>query len=186
MLQYFMKRLYYTRIIHVVTLLLFTISPAYAIPGKPFLVTEVIDGDTVSIKVRSFIGIPLKMEQVKLIGIDAPDLKQEPWGRLTKKHLKKLINDSSWVVNVELDMEQRDRHGRLLAYLWTKNGRLINEMMLEDGFVFLHALPPNVKHLEQLASAQKMAQLHKRGVWGKDGLKKSPSEWRREHPKYQE
>ena len=112
-----MRRFYYTRIVAIIFLIAFITSPSYALPGNSYVVTAVHDGDTVSIKVKSFAGFPLKIERVRLIGIDAPELGQDPWGRKAKKQLKKLVSESDWVVNVEFDVDQRDKYGRLLGYL---------------------------------------------------------------------
>ena len=87
--------------------------------------TKVHDGDTVSIRVSSFARIPIRTERVRLIGIDAPELEQE-WGWHAKRYLKKILSESDWIVSVETDVEQRDKYGRLLAYLWDKDGRMIN------------------------------------------------------------
>lgn len=191
-----MKLSYYTRFSLIIILVLFITFPASATnPHSPpfskggmegfekFRVTEVHDGDTISIRTRSFAGVPLKIERVRLIGIDTSELKQEPWGRKAKKHLKEIISVSDWVVSVEMDVEERDKYGRLLAYLWDKNGVLINERMIEDGYAVLYTIPPNVKHSARFVEAQKKAQQRKIGIWGKRGLKKSPSEWRKEHPR---
>ncbi|MBI3592189.1 MAG: thermonuclease family protein [Nitrospirae bacterium] len=150
---------------------------------KEFRVTAVHDGDTISIRAKSLAGIPIKIERVRLIGIDAPELKQETWGRDAKRYLKKLISESDWTVNVEFDVQQRDRYGRLLAYLWSNKGQMINERMLEAGYAVLYTIPPNVKYVERLAGAQKRAVSKKAGIWRSGGLKESPEQWRREHPR---
>ncbi len=150
---------------------------------SPVTVVEVHDGDTVSIKTRTFLGISLSIERVRLIGIDAPEIKQEPWGTRAKRHLKRLINESGGVVYLELDIDRRDKYGRILAYLWDKNGRMLNQKMLEDGYALLYTVPPNVKYVDILKEAQQKARLNKTGIWGRDGLKKSPEEWRKENPR---
>lgn len=180
-----MKYSNYTRIF-LYTLVLLSLSfsfYAYAEKGKTFRVIEVNDGDTISIKTKSLLGMPTRIERLRLIGIDAPELRQEPWGRLSKRHLKKLISESDWIVSIEFDVEQRDKYGRLLGYLWDKRGRLINEKMLEDGYAVLYTIPPNIKYVERFITAQRKAQQKKVGIWGKNGLKKSPKEWREEHPR---
>ena len=180
-----MRRSYYTKIVLIIFLITFITSPLYAFSGPPYVVTSVHDGDTVSIKVESFAGFPLKIERVRLIGIDAPELGQEPWGRKAKRHLKKLISESRWVVNVEFDVEQRDKYGRLLGYLWSKNGGiLINERMIEDGYAVLYTASPNVRYADRFIEAQKKAQLKSVGIWGKKGLTQNPSLWRKDHPSY--
>src|SRR5512135_3072522 len=153
-----MRRYYYTKIVIIIFLMAFITSPLYALPGTSYLVTDVHDGDTVSIKVKSFAGFPLQIERVRLIGIDAPELGRDPWGRKAKKHLKKLISESDWVVNVEFDVEQSDKYGRLLGYLWNRRkGALINEQMIEDGYAVLYTVQPNVKYAERFVGAQKRA-----------------------------
>ncbi|MDI6801218.1 MAG: thermonuclease family protein [Thermodesulfovibrionales bacterium] len=164
----------------IIILFLFTVSPADAAFPAKVRVTKVHDGNTVSIRISR---LSLKTERVRLIGMDAPELGQEPWGRRAKRHLKKLISDSDWIVRIELDINERDKYGRLLAYLWTDDKKLINERMIEDGYAVLYTIPPNVKHVERLIAAQKKAQTRKTGIWGKGGLRETPEEWRREHPR---
>jgi micrococcal nuclease len=177
-----MRRFYYTKIVIIIFLTLFITSPLYALPGDSYVVTNVLDGDTVSIKVKSFAGFPLKLERVRLIGIDAPELGQDPWGRRAKRHLKKLISESGGVVNVEFDVELRDKYGRLLGYLWSrKKGTIINERMVEDGYAVLYTFPPNVKYAERFIESQKRAQSKGLGIWGSKGLTQNPAEWRKEH-----
>mgnify|MGYP000117790960 CR=1 FL=1 len=178
-----MKLSYYTRIPIIICLILFIPFLTDAAHAAKFRVTKVHDGDTVSIRISGFAKIPVKTEKVRLIGIDAPELKQEPWGRLSKRYLKKLISESDWIVDLEFDVEQRDKYGRLLAYLIDKNGKMINEKMLEAGHAILYTIPPNVKYVERFTEAQKKAQLSKAGIWRKGGLRKSPEQWRMEHPK---
>ncbi len=148
-----------------------------------YKVTEVHDGDTVTIIMDSFLGIFLKTERIRLIGIDAPELAQEPWGRKAKNHLKKLIKESDGMVRLELDVQHRDKYGRVLAYLWRKDGKMINYLMIRDGYAMLYTVPPNVKYVELFTEAQKLARNETRGIWGKDGLSETPSKWRKEHPR---
>lgn len=146
-------------------------------------VTEVNDGDTVTIITKSFLGIIIKTEKVRLIGIDAPELAQEPFGRKAKNHLKKILRESDWLVKVELDVQKRDRYGRVLAYLWTKQGEMVNYRMVRDGYAMVYTVAPNVKYAEKLLEAQRLAREEGRGIWGKDGLKETPQDWRKKNPR---
>ncbi len=178
-----MKRFYYAGILAFLVPLLSIISLAHAVPGERFRVTRVHDGDTVSIRVSGFAKLPLKTEKVRLIGIDTPELNQGPWGRQAKRQLKKLMSESDWIVNVEFGVEQRDKYGRLLAYLWGKDGKMINERMLESGYAALFTIPPNVKYAERFIAAQKRAESLRAGIWKNGGLRESPYEWRERHPR---
>ncbi|MEW6571598.1 MAG: thermonuclease family protein [Nitrospirota bacterium] len=141
-----------------------------------FFVTEINDGDTISVIMNK------KREKVRLIGIDAPEIGQKPWGRRSKKFLKDLVSSSGWKVRVELDIQPRDKYGRMLAYVWTKDGRLVNLLMLKNGYAMLFTVPPNVKYVSEFREAQREAREKKRGIWSKNGLRERPRDYRREHP----
>lgn len=141
-------------------------------------VTAVHDGDTVSIMINK------REERVRLIGIDAPELGQEPWGERAKRKLQDIIRKTDRIVRVEFDIEERDKYGRLLAYLWTKDGRLINEEMVRSGHAFLYTIPPNVRYVERLKEAQEIASKKKIGLWRGDGIGERPSHYRKTHPRY--
>lgn len=148
-----------------------------------YRVIEVHDGDTVTVVKDSFLGILAKKEKIRLIGIDAPEIAQEPWGRRAKNHLRKLIRESDWQVKIELDVQQRDKYGRVLAYLWDKNGNMINYLMIRNGYAMVYTIPPNVKYAELFLQAQSLARDEKKGIWGKEGLTEKPSDWRKANPR---
>lgn len=140
-------------------------------------VVEVHDGDTVSVILGG------KKERVRCIGIDAPELGQIPWGEKASEHMVSLLGDAGWRVELELDIERRDKYGRLLAYLRTSDGRIINQSMLENGYAVLFTVPPNVKYSRIFTASQKEARLKKLGIWGEEGLKENPRDYRRSHPR---
>lgn len=144
----------------------------------PAKVIKVHDGDTVSIIINR------KKEKLRLIGIDAPELRQHPWGTISKKHLNKIFEDSGWSVAVELDIEQRDKYGRLLGYIWTRDGKMVNLEMIKGGYAVLYTIPPNVKHADGFREAQRTARESGLNIWGRKGLKQLPEDYRREHPRH--
>jgi micrococcal nuclease len=174
--------LYYTKIFIIFFLSLFIADAGYALPGNPHAVTSVNDGDTISIKSAGLSGAGPRIERLRLIGIDAPEMGQGKWGREAKKRLKELVNGSSRVVNVEFDVEQRDKYGRLLGYIWSKDGSMINERMVEEGYAVLYTIRPNVRYVDRFIRAEKKARGNRLGIWGTDGLRQRPSDWRKENP----
>jgi micrococcal nuclease len=140
-------------------------------------VVKVHDGDTLSVLIGR------KKERVRLTGIDAPELGQRPWGARAKRHLEELINSSGRTVSLEPDVQRRDKYGRLLAYLWSGDGKLVNLEMLNDGYAVLFTVPPNVKHVDALRDAQRHARERGLGIWGRDGLKETPGDYRKRHPR---
>lgn len=145
--------------------------------GKAVLAEKIYDGDTIGAVVKG------SFEKVRLIGIDAPEMAQRPWGKKARKSLEALLAASDSKILLEYDVEQRDKYGRILGYLWTQDGRLINEELLKKGSVVLFTYPPNVKYVKRLQTAQKMARDNKSGIWGENGLREMPYEYRKEHPR---
>jgi micrococcal nuclease len=152
-------------------------SEAKRVDEGSLYVEKVSDGDTIEAVVQG------RVERIRLIGIDAPELDQRPWGRKSKKFLQDLISSAGWQLGIEYDVEQRDKHDRILAYLWTRDGKMINEEMVRNGYAVLFTFPPNVKHADRLAAAQVIARENELGVWGKGGLRQQPSDYRKEHPR---
>jgi micrococcal nuclease len=114
------------------------------------------DGNTIRVKLQDHI------DQVRLIGIDAPELRQAPWGEHARDALKALVEGKP--VTLETDATVRDETGRLLAHVYV-DGLLINAEMIRLGHAILYTVPPNVAHIEQYKKAQEEARQGRRGVW---------------------
>jgi len=123
-------------------------------------VATVVDGDTLRVQIKGD-----GEEKVRLIGIDAPE-EDEPFFDDAKQELVRLVKNQT--VLLELDVEERDRYGRLLAYVWLGD-KLINAELLRLGVATVYTLPPNVKHVDLLSAAQDEAQSAGRGMWGAQG-----------------
>ncbi|HYQ48486.1 MAG TPA: thermonuclease family protein [Thermodesulfovibrionales bacterium] len=147
------------------------------IDERSVFVEKVADGDSVEAVLGG------RRVQIRLIGIDAPELGQRPWGKKAKKYLEDLIAASGWEVGLEYDVEKYDKYGRLLAYLRTRDGKLVNEELLRAGLAVIFTFPPNVKYTDRFRTAQIIARENKAGIWGKAGLRQLPSDYRKEHPR---
>jgi len=170
-----------TILISAVLLSLFSLYSRYQavkpLPEGMVRVVEVYDGDTIGVVVNG------NREKIRLIGIDAPEMGQQPWGKAAKEHLRELLENSDWVVALTFDVQERDKYGRLLRYITTPDGSMINVQMLRDGYAMLLTIPPNIKHVDELRKAQHKARGKSIGIWGRGGLKETPREYRKEHPR---
>ncbi len=140
-------------------------------------VVKIFDGDTISVLLDG------TAEKIRLVGIDAPELDQKPWGLKSKKHLEGLINLSNWTVDLEFDIERRDKYGRLLCYLFSDDKTMINLRMVQDGYAMLFTVPPNIKYADIFKDGQKKAREQKLGIWSSNGLKESPGDYRKRNPR---
>ncbi|MGB3237598.1 MAG: thermonuclease family protein [Geitlerinemataceae cyanobacterium] len=145
--------------------------------ANPVSIQRVASGQTVEI-VTVAAQTPTS-QTVRLIGIDTPDLQQQPWGVEAKQQLEELLGTKS--VRLEFDVERHDRYGRSLAYLWVGN-QLANEQLVATGHALAMPRSPNVKYQEQLQRAQESARLMGKGIWNPDNpLRQTPTEFRHQN-----
>lgn len=145
--------------------------------GLQVNVVQVVSGQT--LEVTGIGEQPAKATRVRLQGIDAPDLQQQPWGRAAKKRLEALIGGEP--VLVEFDVQDKDTFGRRLAYIW-QDGMLLNELLVADGYVLSVPRSPNHKYDRRLSRAQESARLMGQGIWNPEKpMRSTPTEFRRQN-----
>ncbi|WP_224410678.1 thermonuclease family protein [Oscillatoria salina] len=137
--------------------------------GLTAQVQRVVSGQTLEVVVTS--QQPALIERVRLIGIKAPDLAQEPWGSDAKKQLESLVSEDRDTANpnlgsiiVESDVQEKDRFDRRLAYVWHQ-GKLLNEELVKQGYAIAIPSSPNIKYSERLRRAQEYARIMGLGIW---------------------
>jgi micrococcal nuclease len=124
-------------------------------------VERVVDGDTV---VLSGIG------KTRLIGIDTPEVygRVECYGREASRFAKSVLSRGGRV-RYRLGVEQRDRYGRALAYVWLEDGRMFNRLLAEEGYAQPLTIPPNDEFASRFVAAARRAREAHRGLWGRPG-----------------
>jgi micrococcal nuclease len=125
--------------------------------GSNTHVVDVIDGDNILVALPDG-----SEEQVRLIGIDAPE-PGEDFAQRATEGLENLVGGAD--VRLEMDVESRDQYDRLLAYVWV-GPIMANAELLSQGLATIYTVPPNVKYAEALQAAQDQAQSTQLGVWG--------------------
>jgi len=147
--------------------------------GKMTRVERVVSGQTIEITDRSA-AVPV-LEPIRLIGIQAPDIRQKPWGQEARIQLEKLTLGQE--VLLEFDVQEKDRFNRLLAYVWL-GGKLINEYMVEEGLALAEPYFPNSKYMERLTNAQERARLMGLGIWDPNQpMRQTPGQFRSQNLK---
>ncbi len=131
--------------------------------SKEFRVKQVIDGDTIELD---------NGESVRYIGIDTPETRKrqgdtwvyvgEPFAERAKDFNRRLVEGK--VARLELDVQKKDKYGRVLAYCFVEDA-FVNARMLQEGLALLYTIPPNVKYIDLLVKAQKEARENNRGLW---------------------
>ncbi len=75
----------------------------------------------------------------------------------------KTLVDPGDSVSLEFDVERRDRYRRLLAYVYLKDGRMLNEEIVKAGYANLLTIPP--QYQERFLKAYREARENRRGFW---------------------
>ena len=120
-------------------------------------VTKVTDGDTIRL---GAIG------PVRLIGIDTPEVHgdAECFGREASEFAERLLPLGTRV-RYRVGVDERDRYGRLLAYVWLPDGRMLNRLLVEEGYAQALTIPPNVDFADVFHAGARAARQAGLGVW---------------------
>ena len=135
------------------------------------VVEKVVDGDTAWFMLEDG-----AREKVRFIGVDTPEstTQHEPFGTEAAAFTTSILAVGR-PVSLELDVDERDRYGRLLAYVWLEppasgddgeaRERMLNAMLVEKGFATVLTIPPNVQYVEVFVALQLEARVAGRGLW---------------------
>jgi micrococcal nuclease len=129
----------------------------------PATVIRVVDGDTVIARLRGG-----SVEKIRLLGADTPEVvdPRKPvqcFGHAASEFTKSQLTGKR--VSLELDAEQRDKYGRLLAYI-ILNGHRYNDQLLVRGYARFLVIPPNGSHGRTMLREELAAKAAGRGLWG--------------------
>lgn len=131
--------------------------------ASEYLVLRVIDGDTIEVE---------KLGKVRYIGVDSPEISRgpEPFGMEAWEVNRQLVEGKK--VRLELDVGERDRYGRVLAYVFVGD-TFVNAWLVEHGYSRVMTIPPNVKYAELFLKLEREAREYGRGLWGAPENKRS-------------
>lgn len=136
------------------------------------MVERVVDGDTIKLTTG---------DRVRLIGIDTPEvhasdklIRDAKKSKMTIETIQRLGKEASKFtrslvggkeVRIEYDVVKRDRHGRVLGYVYLRDGLFVNARIVEEGYGQVYTIPPNVKYAKYFLKLQEEARKNRRGLW---------------------
>jgi micrococcal nuclease len=144
----------------------------YCYNYSDIMVKRVVDGDTIVLE---------NAERVRLIGIDTPEMHEsdklyrdsqrtrqdiktiKALGRRAYEFTKNLVEGKR--VSLEFDVEKHDKYGRILAYVYLKDGTFVNAEIVKQGYASLMTIPPNVKYADLFLKLYQEARENRRGLW---------------------
>jgi micrococcal nuclease len=124
-------------------------------------VTRHTDGDTLYLA-----GIG----KVRLIGVDTPEVfgEHECFGQRASAFVERTAPIGA-PVRYRLGVEERDRYGRALAYVWLRGRRFLNRLLVARGYAQVLTAPPNVEYADEFARVARRARSAGLGLWGRPG-----------------
>lgn len=134
-------------------------------------VVRAVSGQTIEVVLSDSVEV----SQVRIIGIDAPDLRQSPWGEVAKQKLIELT--VGLPIQLELESENPDRYNRLQAHVW-QDDTLVSKQLVLSGYVladdrFAHS------YSKLLMESQEYARLMGYGIWNpQQAMRLTPSQFR--------
>mgnify|MGYP001566397844 CR=1 FL=1 len=152
-------------------------------------ITKVVDGDTIAIEING------KNTTIRLIGLDTPEtvdprsslrsrsyyggVGQAPvqcFGREASEKAKEVLTGKRVRLETDASQGERDKYGRLLAYVFLEDGTLFNQLMISDGYGHEYTYNPSTgadtypiglpyKYQKEFKEAERMARENQKGLW---------------------
>jgi micrococcal nuclease len=126
-------------------------------------VVEALDGDTVVVAFADG-----HQDTIRILGVDTPETHHprkpvQCFGPEAAEYTRSRLEGRR--IELEDDVETRDRYGRHLAYVYL-DGRRFDDELLERGYARLLVIAPNTAHARTMLSEELGARRHHRGLWG--------------------
>jgi micrococcal nuclease len=119
----------------------------------PFIVTNVVDGDTVDLN---------NTERIRLSGINTPET-GECYYQEAKDKLKELVLNKE--VFLEKDISNKGNYGRLLRYIHIEK-EIANDILVIEGYAKVYdKYKSDTKRYSQLKKLEALAIQNNLGVW---------------------
>jgi endonuclease YncB( thermonuclease family) len=125
-------------------------------PGETAVVTEIVDGDTIDVEIDG------RSHTVRYIGVNTPERGDPFYDEATAAN-RDLVGGET--VRLVQDVSETDRYGRLLRYVYLRDGTFVNAALVRQGVAQAATFPPDVAHQEEFTALQEEARAAGRGLW---------------------
>ena len=127
------------------------------------LVVRIVDGDTIVVRLDG------RQERVRYIGVNTPESVDprrpvQCFGKDAAERNRALVEGQT--VWLEKDVSDADQYGRLLRYVYTTDGQLVNATLIDEGYARVVTFPPDVRHVDRLHALEREARGAGCGLWG--------------------
>lgn len=132
--------------------------------SEAIYVKRIIDGDTIVVIHDN------KQEKVRLLGVDTPE-SVDPRRKVEcfSKEAAVFLADLSLGKKVRLESDEtqqlKDKYGRLLRYVFLGDGRMLNYLLIQEGYAYEYTYDLPYTYQDAFKNAQLQAMSDKKGLW---------------------
>lgn len=132
-----------------------------------YLVEEVVDGDTIKVKIDE------ELKTIRLIGLDTPEVVDprkivECFGREASDKAKEILNNNKVKLEIDSSQGDQDKYGRLLRYVYLEDNTFFNKWMIENGYGHEYTYDIPYTYQLEFQEAENFARENKLGLWADD------------------
>lgn len=143
-----------------------TVSNSNFIEAK---VTRIVDGDTIVANING------SEKKIRMIGVNTPEstTKIEKFGKEASNYTTEKLTDKT--IYLEKDVNETDKYGRLLRYVWLEipteinesqiKEKMFNAILVTEGYAQVATYPPDVKYVDYFTKIQNIARDSNLGLW---------------------
>ena len=135
--------------------------------GKTFRVVHVVDGDTLDVDISDEVAHH-RTTRIRFWGVDTPETVKpntppQHYGKEASDFVKGVAGGVD--VRLELDpLHTRDKYNRLLAYIYLPDGRMLNRVLVEEGYGYADPRFDH-KYSHEFERLMNRARKAGRGLW---------------------
>lgn len=137
-------------------------------PEKTYRIERIVDGDTIKVNIDG------KIESVRLIGIDTPEINVTPkqcFALEAKSEAEKMLSGKNVILKNDASQSDRDKYNRLLRYVYIGD-QFYNRYMVAEGFAHEYTYANNLYQFQsEFKSAESEARANKKGLWAANACK---------------
>ena len=140
-------------------------SPVFLDPGPlvPATVVKVADGDTIKVRLDGADYLITYLE------IDAPETQgnAKPGDTLGDGSFaaKASQRNKELVGGQTVYLKKTDARGGLLRYVWLDDGKMVNSLLVAQGYARAAILPPDTLYGDQILKLEQEARRKRLGLW---------------------
>jgi endonuclease YncB( thermonuclease family) len=136
-----------------------------AVPATPpagsvvATVVKIVDGDTIDVVINK------QTYRVRYILVNTPERGQDFYQEATNANSALVAGKTVYLLK---DVNETDRYGRLLRYVYLADGTHVNRELVRLGFAALASFPPDIAKEAEIRAAQQEAVAAGSGLWADD------------------